>query len=434
MLDEAINRAKEALLDPDKRKIYDQFIQENPPLHKASVPLFSEDFAENAFDKGDNNAVQNSYDRMTRYIKAFFGVLEGRIDFDLVNLVENINRKIEAENTHRGVPLSLYTVPEKKLLFYQYGQRRIYASFRVGVLDDADAQRQLSWLQEHFTKTRQMGLYSWPAAWDQLLMRPLRLGLCRVQQRLLEMEDDSALSNTNDDDDVEMEDIDEEAERYVPTQHWSNGESVITSIRLLVKVNGVNPIKVVLGVDDAALAYHQLPKHKRNNVKENAVKYAKMIRADFVGIIGVASVASTSPSRLPDTYVWVETKTVSDQPQIVTRSILRDWLGKGLADRRIDSWFKETGITPEWTLANNSRRRLTYPSPGQSGNPNLRSRIQRSGIQSPPSSEDGGIEALTKTVNDLAGIMHQMQLDAQKDRKQQRELFKAYLPAPDSEA
>ncbi|KAI0448572.1 hypothetical protein F5B21DRAFT_103955 [Xylaria acuta] len=473
----AINDAKDVLSDPKKREIYDRFIEQNPPPPKASVLTFGEDFAPNAFegdgsddgmdedeDDGENEEqnypppkgrVKRLHQNMTPYIEAFFDALEEPINFILLHNVEKINKQIEGENAHHDMPLSLYTVPQKKLLFYQYGQRRIYMSCRTGQFGIADVQRETSWLQAHFEKTRQKGLYRWPAAWVQLLTGPLHralgmLGVSVVQQ----MPGDGAPPPPDADDngDVEMEDVDEEAERsrhqdtgspiqpvrrgrtmsgetilgYVPTQRWSHGESVVTSIRLFVKVKGRNPMKVVSGVDDAALAYHQLPKHKKNNIKENAVQYARMTRTDFVRIVGIAWVTGTSPGRLPDTYVWVETRAASDKPHIVTRSTLRDWLGKGLADRRIESWLEEKKINPGWAQADNSRRLLTYPpQPGDS-----RSRVQRGGTQPPPSGDYGHVDALTK----LTDVVLQMQVEAREDRRQQRELLRAILPAPGSGA
>ncbi|KAI8955289.1 hypothetical protein F4801DRAFT_381293 [Xylaria longipes] len=490
---QAANAAKDVLLDPEKRKIYNNFIKTTPPPPK--VETFDEDFAQGAFDHGsDDDAIEEDeedseeddeanyplptkqvvklHKMATPCIKAFFEDVEGGIKFSLLNAVDKINDQIQKDNiNYRRTVLSMYQVPRQKLLLFQYAQRRILMSFETKIYDFARVQKETSWLLEHFTKTRQRGLYSWPAAWTQLLMEPLHrkleiLGMFREQQMLPDMENATALL----DDDVEMEDVEEEESPrypntgrpiqplrpgftitgdpilgYSPVQRWSKaieGERVLVDFKFFVKVDGVNPIKIASGDkvgSTAALAYHHLPEQKKNNVKENAAKYATMEPTNFVEIIGVAWVpgsAGTTSRRLPATYVWVKTLTSSNKPNIMTRTTLRQWLGTRLADQHLSSWFATRGITPEWTVsdpANNSRHlRLTYPLPRQSSNYNLRSRIQTGGLT--PSGEDGQMEELGRRFDQLVDLLVRGQEEAREDRRLQREIMNRLLPAPDSGA
>ncbi|KAI1345771.1 hypothetical protein F5Y01DRAFT_322781 [Xylaria sp. FL0043] len=484
---QAANAAKDVLLDPDKRKIYDRFIQNNPPPPK--VDTFDEDFAQSAFDD-DNESdddilqqddedseeddeenyplpgrhVQQLHSRVTPYIKAFFRDVEGAIDFACLHRIDQINSQIEKENYNRRRPvLTMYQVPRRWLLFFQYAQRRIIMSFETELFTTERAQTEIVWLREYFARTCQRGLYRWPMTWARLLMDPLHQKL-----ELLGMSRQSPiLRATSNDDDIEMEDIDEEIEEgaegnhrqhtsrplrpgftstgdpilgYIPLQRRvMAGELLVLGFKFFIKVDGINPFKMASGSevgDAAAFAYHQLPEDKKNNIQENAAKYATMAPAEFVQILGVTWVpgtASTSPRRLPTTYIWVETRTYSGKPNIMTRTTLRQWLGARSADQRVDSWFVTNGITPEWTVsdpANDPRHlRLTYPRPERSSNYNLRSRMQI-----PPSRGDSEIEELSRRLDQLVGLFARGQEEAREDRRLQREIMNRLLPASSSRA
>ncbi|RYC62818.1 hypothetical protein CHU98_g3386 [Xylaria longipes] len=494
---QAANAAKDVLLNPEKQKVYDNFIRHNPP---PKTETFDEDFAQGAFDNDDssndatreddeedseedddeknypppNKRVQKLHGSMTPWIKAFFENVEGAIDFVLLNTVDKINKKIEKENhDYRRAVLTMYQVPRQKLLFFQYAQRRVLMSSQTQQFTSTKVLEETLWLREHFAKTCQRGLYRWPTAWAQLLMEPLYREL-----EILGISREHALLKTNNNEDVEMEDV-VEAETthyqttsrqiqplrpgftiigdpilgYFPIQRQSKaGETTILGFKVFVKVDGANPIKIASGSEvgnAAALAYHSLPEQKKNNIRETAATYATMAPSDFVDIIGIACVpGSTSPSRLPTTYIWAKTLTNSDKPKIMTRTTFRQWMGTRLADKYIDAWFVTKGITPEWAVqgfptdpANDSRYlRLTYPPPRQSSNYDLTPRIQTSGAQPPPSGEvglsrkDGDIEELSRKFDQIVDMFVRGQEEAREDRNQLREVMNRLLPAPDSGA
>ncbi|KAI0398855.1 hypothetical protein F4802DRAFT_613303 [Xylaria palmicola] len=527
---QAVNAAKDVLCDPEKRKIYDAFLKNTPRPEAEDV--FAEEFGPNAFDEDDSDGaleedeeddseeddeknypppskqVQKSHNTMTPRIKAFFRDLEGAVNLSVLDTIDKLNMAIEKDNhKHQRSVLTMYNVPRQRLIFFQYAQRRILVSFNLGLFDVARVQEEMRWLQEHFTKTRQRGLYQWPETWTQLLMEPLRqklesVGLPKEQQTAPEISgkgkasvykgegDEGEGGEGEDDDDESMDDgpPDQNPSRqiqplrpgftilgdpilgYMPIQRRSKvmmGESIILGFRVFVKVEGVNPLQVAGGSeigDAAALAYHQLPEHEKNNVGQNAAKYATMPPAEFVKIIGITWVPGSSRSdRLPITYVWVGTRTDSGKPEIMTRTTFRQWIGTRMADKYIDSFLVEKGITPEWAAmgfltdpANDSRYlRLTYPPPRQAAHYNLRSRIQNGGFQGfpalqgsgiqgfpalqhgsglqglpVPQREDGGVQELTRKFDQLVELFIRGQEEAREDRQQQREMMSRLLPAP----
>ncbi|KAI1271429.1 hypothetical protein F5Y07DRAFT_404406 [Xylaria sp. FL0933] len=507
---QAANAAKDVLVDPRKRQIYDNFVRTNPP--PSETETFDEHFAHGAFDEDSSNdameedgeddcgedsgeddekhypppdrQIQKLHNKMSPYIKAFFQDIEGSINFPLLDAVDKLNKQIEKENYNDQRPVTIYEVPRQKLLLFQYAQRRIVMNFETMVFSVARAQKEVSWLREHFNKIRQEGLYNWPVAWAQLLMDPLirkleSLGMPRQQHMLLEAEDNTVSHNLDKDGDVDMDDVDiegipmepmedseaddgdEEAENvchqdtgrrtkpvragftsfgdpilgYFPVHRWSKalGEPVILGFKVFVKVDDINPIRIVSGTevgDAAVLAYHQLPGHKKNDIRENAAKYAIMAPADFVGITGVAWIPSSNTGRLPITYVWAKTQTRSRKPTIMTRTTFRQWLGTSLADKHINSWLFSKGIIPEWAASATDSKslQLTYPLP------DLMSRVQASGVEPPtvPSEEDDRVKELGEKFDQLLDLFTRGQQEAREDRRQQWEIMRSFLPAPSS--
>ncbi|KAI0525813.1 hypothetical protein F5B22DRAFT_641968 [Xylaria bambusicola] len=542
---QAVNDAKDVLCDLEKRKRYNAFL-EHTPRPKAE-DAFGEEFSPNAFDEDDGSdddaleedgeedsedddekdypppskQIQGMHSRMTSRIKGFFYNLEGTINLSMLDTIDKMNKVIEKDNQNRRrTVLTMYEVPRQRLLFFQYAQRRIAVSFELGVFNAARVQIEIRWLQEHFIKTRQRGLYQWPEGWTQLLIEPLRrklesIGLPREQQMAPETQTSTGghagptsgggskapenegrdkgkdeyageSDDDEDDDDEEMEDAPAQNRNrqiqplrpgftilgdpilgYMPIQRRSKvmaGETIILGFRVFVKVEGVNPLQVAGGSeigDAAALAYHQLPEDEKNNIGQNAAKYATMPAAEFVEIIGVTWVPGSSRSdRLPITYVWVRTHTDSGKPEIMTRTTFRQWIGTSLADKYIDSFLVGKGITPEWAAlgfptdpANDSKYlRLTYPPPRQAAHYNLRPRIQYGGFPAlqnggfqgfptlqnsgglqglpAPQREDGGVQELTRKFDQLVELFIRGQEEAREDRKQQREIMSRLLPAP----
>ncbi|KAI0810071.1 hypothetical protein GGR55DRAFT_679299 [Xylaria sp. FL0064] len=500
---QAVNAARDVLCNPDKRKRYDTFVKNTP--HPKAEEFFGEEFSSNAFDEDDSDdapeeddeedseeddeknyppptkQVQKVHNTMTSRVKAFFGDLEGPINSSKLDKIDELNKDIGKNNqNHRRAVLTMYEVPPQRLLFFQYAQRRIFFSFETGLFDPPRVQKEMHWLQENFTKTRERGLYQWPEMWTQLLMEPLRrklesIGLPKEQQTPPQ-ETQTGTGNKNRKDEAEDMDVDEDEGMedtppqnpnrqiqpsrpgftilgdpilgYLPIQRRSKvmaGETIILGFRVFVKVDGVSPLKVVMGSeigDAAALAYHQLPEDEKNDIRKNAAEYATMAAAEFVEIIGVAWVPGSSRSdRLPITYVWVKTLTDSGKPHIMTRTTFRQWIGTSLADKYIDSWLVEKGITPEWAAlgfptdpaADSKYLRLTYPPPRQAAHYNLRPRIQAGGgFQALPAHrrEDGDVQELSRKFDQLVELFIRGQEEAREDRKQQREIMSRLLPAP----
>ncbi|KAI1421297.1 hypothetical protein F5Y12DRAFT_718560 [Xylaria sp. FL1777] len=480
-----VNNARDVLIDPKKRMIYDNFLNSTPRPPMAET--FGEDFAEGAFDDAgsdDDNAfelddedseedieatylppstqVVKLHRKITPFIREFFESLEGPINLSRLVEIDKINKKIERENLNRKRPVpTMYGVPRQKLLGIQYTQRSILMKFQIQILDTAEVKREILGLQTYFTKTCQRPLYSWPMDWVQLLMEPLlsklaMQGIHMEQQMPPQIGNGTSLPNVNTDD-VKMEedtyeDVDEDIEGahrqntrrrlrpgftvngdpilgYFPTSRRAiEGSTVTLGFTMFVRVDGVNPIKIALGSevgDAAALAYHQLPQHKKNNIQESAAKYATMSPTEFVEIIGVAYMSGGCPGRLPTTYIWVETRTHSAKPTIVTRSTLRRWLQQRVADQYIDDWFAAKGITPEWKVldpASDSRNlRLAYPPAGRSGN--SRSRTQTSKSQLTSSREESQVEELSKKFDRIVDMLAKGQEEAREDRRLQWEMM-----------
>ena len=104
------------------------------------------------------------------------------------------------------------------------------------------------------------------------------------------------------------------------------GQSVLHGFKLFVKVDSINPIKIASEIKvskDATLAYHHLL--EKNNIKERAARHAIMLPTEFDNIIGITWVPrNADTSRLPTTYIWVQTRTTFDsKPVIMNRTTFR---------------------------------------------------------------------------------------------------------------
>ncbi|KAL9948561.1 hypothetical protein ACHAO5_001661 [Verticillium nonalfalfae] len=487
----AVNAAKDLLSSKEKRQIYDAFLRDNPP--PKATEDFDEDFASNAFgddddddnsiySEGDDSAedeethyppptsgVRKLHDGMAPKFEAFFKDMNGPLDTKLMSKIDKRNKLIEHDNEQRKRPdIRMYGVPRDKLLFYRFAQRRIAVSFETGLWDAVVVRKELQWLQNHFTKTRSRGLYQWPEAWTQLVMEPLSkklatLGVSKDEQKPVAephaAEDDMDTTyGSAAEEDYESDALSVQSQRqpvrtlqplnagftmlgdeilgYMPVERRSKflrNTMYLTGFKMFVKVKETGRFTVTTGSDVggmAAVAYHDLPEEDKNNVKKNEKKYADASALEFNLIRGVAWVPGTSqPTRLPDTYVWVEMKTKSQHADIMTRSTFRQWLGKGLADKLIDSWLVDNNITPEWSTlgfspdpANSARYlSLTYPAPRQP---------RQDGYDMRPRIQGSDMQALTSKFDRLLEMFIEDRKEAREDRKQQQEIMMRLLPAP----
>ncbi|KAI3341947.1 hypothetical protein F4824DRAFT_495808 [Ustulina deusta] len=422
------------------KKKYDAFLKDSPPPKVKGD--FGKEFDLNAFDKDsgdtdperDNDSseddnekqypsptenIQKGHALMTPHVKSFFGNLDGPSDQAALKGVKRVNRRIEKNNQkHNRLPLAIYQVPSEKLIFCRYAQRQIAISFETGLYDPPRVQKELSWLQEHFTKTCRRGLYQWPTTWTQLLMDPLSaklksLGLGTDQKSTQKTKDeelsDAEMTNGSElfvSDEEESEEEDEKmtdvprtdlikeiqplrpgftifGDRilgYQPMRRRSKmmkGAEIITGFRFIVQVDGPNPIKVATGSEighAAAMAYHQLPDGERNEIGKEAAKYAAMDPAEFEGIEGLATVpGSSGPNRLGISYVLVKVRTPQQKSPLMVRTTLRAWIGASMGDKYIDNFCVRKNFVPEWAAmgfltdpANDSKYlRLAYPPPRQ---------------------------------------------------------------------
>ena len=426
-----------------------------------------------------NQQIRQLHSQMTCHIRAFFASLKGQIGLSWLAEIETINIKIEEENEGAAIPM-LHMVPKRTLLGLQYHQRSIVMRLETNMLDTAGAMRSALGLQRHFMNTCQRGLYSWPTKWVGLLMDPLyrRIEMQNIPtgQQLFPKADSSAYQYgrsvgmesgvpagtppVSNDDDIEMEDVyditDEDIRDasqnpgrvlrpgfticgqpilgYFPiTRRVAGGATAIMRFTIFVKINSINPMKIASNAEVGdPFAYHELPDDKRNDIRESAAKYAGMSPSEFVDILGIAYLSSTSTTRLPATYIWVDTRTSFGKPTIVTKTTLRKWLGERAADARIDSWLADKGITPEWKvldLASDSRHlQLTHTTPARSS----RQSRSRARAHARPTShrEDSQIDGLTKAFDRMTEAFQKIQEEAREDRKQHREIMQRLLPAP----
>ncbi|RYC64936.1 hypothetical protein CHU98_g1267 [Xylaria longipes] len=403
---QAANAAKDVLVDPRKRQIYDNFIKTNPPPPETET--FDEHFAHGAFDEdssdnaieedGEENGENSEEDDEKHYPPPDKQDVEGSINFSLLDAVDKINKQIEKENYNRQRPVIM------ELSGSRIAEQMLIGADDITALQDTDKNED-------------------------------------VDMDDIEMEDVSTEFSTED---IETEDGDEEAEDvyhqntntgrqiqplrpgftslgdpilgYFPIQRRSKamGETIILGFKVFVKVDDINPIRIM----------------------ENAAKYPTMAPTDFVDIIGVTWIpGSSSPGRLLITYVWAKALVVgSKKLNIMTRTTFRQWIGTSLADKHINFWLFNKGIIPEWTASgfptdpttDSKSLRLTYP---------LKRRAQTRGVQPPtvPSGEDDRVKELGRKFDQLVDLFTRGQEEAREDRRQQREIMRHLLPARQEE-
>ncbi|KAI0437314.1 hypothetical protein F4803DRAFT_160951 [Xylaria telfairii] len=377
---------------------------------------------------------------MAPHIQSFFTNLLGRPDRDLINAIKKIKTEIQGENIKNRVSPEVYIFPLQRLLSLQAEQRRIFMLVETSILDDTQLQTMVSGLQKHFEAECQRNRHQWPTAWVEFLIGPLRQQLRNLDVHL-----------KNDNDDIEMGGLcnNEGCEEqfgdgqniggqlqpgftksgdcilgYIPTYSRGKGQKLLSSAKVFVKVDDINPI-CILTMREAGIsaikAYHQLPESQKNNIIDNARRYyGDMDELEFVSIIGIAWVRGPSGSdRKPPTYIWIETQTHSNKPVIVNRTNFTNWLGTGPGNRHIDKWFEDHNIDPEWWLP--SDRLLTYSTAEQSSKdskPNTQTRRN----QPTSSTGDGQIETLKEAFNQMALEFQKVTEEAQKDRKEYQEM------------
>ncbi|KAK5637603.1 hypothetical protein RRF57_013318 [Xylaria bambusicola] len=474
---QAVNEAKELLSDPKRRKLYDDYLEKNPPPPK--VETFDEDFDDGAFDYTGNDDTPSQDDeddeandevnyppasqnimryhaKVTPVIEEFFATLEGEIDYSLLDQIEPINELIAAENqVHNIFPTDMYKIPRIMLLGFQFHQRHILMGYKTQLYDTLRVQKEAQELKKQFAKACRRKLYQWPCDWVDLCILPLNFGL---ESRGFIWEQQISAPLISNDEDIEMEDIDKNVDDddegglgrqitakrrhpaftasgapilgYIPHYRRVNGLPIAFNFTIFIKVDNNNPIKIARRSEVSMLearAYHDLPKHERNNVQDSAVKYATMDPTDTVDIIGIAWVpASAGSDRMPPTYIWVKTPVYSDKAAIMTKTTFRKWLGQRVADGYIESWFASKGISPQWKAPYpESGRLLTYPTVGR---PSCTSTT----AAKEATEEDGRIEKLTKQFERIVDMLAKGQEEAREDRKQYQEFLQRYVYPPNS--
>ncbi|RYP02619.1 hypothetical protein DL764_005701 [Monosporascus ibericus] len=205
-----VNDALELLRDPKKRKVYDTFRENNPPPKEVD-DTFDEDFAPGAFDQGndsdddvmedakpddeddedDEEADYPGPSRMVRdlhrklgdqVIKGFFGNLDGPVKAtELANALNRANKTILEDDKARNMPdINMFQVPLHIILTSQYWQRTIAINYELGKTKEEQVKQDIQALQNYFEKTRRRGLYQWPEAWTEFLLKPLRKRLHKL--------------------------------------------------------------------------------------------------------------------------------------------------------------------------------------------------------------------------------------------------------------
>ncbi|ORY57481.1 uncharacterized protein BCR38DRAFT_527971 [Pseudomassariella vexata] len=367
-----INGAAQTLCDERKSNQYDTFLKNNPPPDDADT--FDEEFDPGAFDDGDDDSddamdddddpdseedEEANYPRPSkqvqkahaaigdRIIKPFFREFDGPIKVaQLARALSRHDQTIQDDNQKNKRPdLDLFIVPPKKLLACQYRQRTIVEYYKGGLTKPERVQKDLQSLQDYFVKTRRRGLYQWPEAWTELLMKPLRkrlgdLGLPNEQaetkpttekpEQAKSSQPRSAQGNStkgSTSEDTEMPDaaandgpppqetpVQQKELRDLAYSYPLRGRGGFFSFKLFVEVEGPNPLKVKRSDevdDDQILGCRR--SQSLHNIKKKEMMYRMLKETDFVRIKGVTWLPETgTDERTCWTWVWVEIRNVSD--------------------------------------------------------------------------------------------------------------------------
>ncbi|KAH6884986.1 hypothetical protein B0T10DRAFT_564393 [Thelonectria olida] len=504
---QVLNNIKENLLDGDKRKQYDIKIRGQDPVDVSDLEGFGEGFHFNAFSRNDEESdsddgsdfeddkepdvppppadIQALHLKAEKYFQAWFENPEAPTPQNLVSRFLQINKKITKLNVEGNRPATAYQFDTTKLLSLKMNQHQIVSDFNQKRIDHNDAPNRLKAIRNFYQNRCAGGHFHWPNDWAEYIIEPVRKVLGIDDEAMTEADpkigsDSESLSDAKSDSgsDVSMHDnpirpvqlvmnrpgytiLGDRILAYEPIKRRlrSTGEESILGFRFFVQCDGGTGMKYATGSDighPAAIAYHRLPEKEKNDVRDSSVKYEGLPMTKFGRITGAATRDESGRDwRLCDTWVNVQMNDGTPQEvNIMPRTTLRAWMGPKLADKLIDGFFHEVGVTPPWAdtpypdPANGSEYlKLHWPAPrankyrqralmGQS-QPSLPAWSDpssyyptRSNTQQLPSVSSGGIDDLTKQLKQLTVVVldsQKRQVESQKQQEESQKQLALYL-------
>lgn len=398
---EAINDARDALLDPSRREKIDQFIKSNPSV-SPNEKDFDEDFHSNAFDDDDDSIenedetdsegedeksippkpqkIKNLHDKMDPLVAQLFRTFDQ--NEALATKIDHLNEKISRENKRQKTRSDAYKFEGRHALMYQLLQRRIPLNYEIHSITSDVALGEVKSLEQSFKKASERSLHQWPSNWVQYIIEPLRSKLKEMgvsdDENMSDAEDTAGTEDTDDsdddsgvgrtDEDEDLPDADlveqplrpgytrygEEIIAYKPLERFNreSQSSFNIGFDFFIKVKGRNPLAMRSEAEvghEAAAAYDKLSDNVKNDVRNSEQRYGKLPKGSYGRILGVVS-PEIPATGFGITYVWVE-KAYEPNPKqahVMTRSALRRWLGPKKADKAIDDFFAQINKTPAW--------------------------------------------------------------------------------------
>jgi len=146
-------------------------------------------------------------------------------------------------------------------------------------------------------------------------------------------------------------------------------EDIVVGCQFLVEVDEVNPIKLMRGTevgDEAEQAYLNLPEDEQNIMTRTQDIYTRKDRRAFVEVLGFASGSQKSEERYPPGYALVkfaEGYFFNGTEHVLSRSALRNVVGKDRADELLEEFFLERNLEPVWLCeppSSKAKKRIRY--------------------------------------------------------------------------
>lgn len=414
----ALETAIEVLRDPTRKEAYDRRPNEDP---NPKNDLFGEDFFSDAFgseaeDSEDDDEshqrpppsaeIANGLEKLSKCIEAFFEPNRPDINKKAESKIARFNKIVISHNEKIRLKPDLYIVDVDILGILRQKQTEILEAAQQGSSRPEELQSRFKQLHDEFLKTCQLPIHQWPIKWVDLVMKVLQE---RLKSLGADVELDQTINRPKSGDDVDdgstkgdkgdpMDEdkdhqADEEDDAYPdlkPNQsppqsgytgsghrilgcspqekHYKlAGQTVLISCNFFIEVQRANPLYLA-GMEEIGIAASQyLASPDKNDVRYSQTRYnARTLRpGQFKGIKGVVYHNGS-------TWVWIDMESPSDaqKPHIMTRTALRDWLGKNRADKLIEEFYEGIGQVPDWAkneaLIPRKRYMLRYPLPSRS--------------------------------------------------------------------
>ncbi|KAH7031023.1 uncharacterized protein B0I36DRAFT_409265 [Microdochium trichocladiopsis] len=373
----AINQAYDILKDPEKTKMYLQFLKDQEP---EEVP--GEEFAPNAFDDGDDDdeddvdsedkmdeseesqpppdaSVKQQHETLTPHIKEFFLDLERvgaarALDQPLKlcnDAIRETNRSKSGIPPKSGIRPDAYTVDKMLLMTIRFEQQRIAKNFEVGLTSREDIARMVTNFGQYAEKVMTRPIHQWPTTWASLILDPLTTRLSELDKNLGQLVHQNACQELSAPTPLKLELVHEPGLTvkgyiilgYRPTLHWKQP----SSSRFFVKVpkTGKMLMQSESEVGDrAALLYHQM--ENKNDITVHARREKGTMALEEIRDVCFGE--SNDKEKCPPTWIWLKEKDSEDNI-ILTYSDLCKQAGKNLTDQILDDFFVQNKIVPPWS-------------------------------------------------------------------------------------